>query len=217
MILSSFSVTVSFASVIVLPTTSLTFPNVSEATSAIFPNASFTVVHNLFTAFRNVSEWLYSATNPATRPAIARTTIAMGFADIAALSSHCPAAAAFAATVWAIVAAVPAVVAVVFAVDATVDAVSAAVSVTVAAVFPASFAIILGMMSRMVLYVSTAFFIPCPNFPTAMVAGAIAATNRPTLMIVCCCPSSSVPNHSHKVPTFSVNPSIIGVADVKIV
>ena len=195
----------------------MTFPNTFETTSAILPNASLTAVHNLLTAFRNVSEFLYKAMNPATSPAIARTTMPIGFADIAAFNNHCPAAAALVATVCASVAAVPADVAVVLAADATVEAVSAAASAVVAAVLAATFAITFVTTSRIALNPLTAPLTPCPTLPRAMDSGAIAATNNPTLMIVCCCPSSSEPNHSHNALTLSENWSMIGAADVRIV
>ena len=217
MILFNLSVTTSFASVIAFPITSFTFPNTFETTSAIFPNTALMVAHNLLTAFRNVSEFLYKATNPATSPATAKTTHVIGLLNNAAVNALIPVVDAAVAAVSVPCAVACAPVAAVLAADAVADAASAAASAVVAAVFPASFVMTFPTTSRILLYVLTAVFIPCPNFPTAMDAGATAAVNRPTLMIVCCCPSFRFPNHSHNAPTFSENSSIIGVADVSIV
>ena len=213
MILFNFSDTVSFAAVITFPMTSFTFPNTSETTSAIFPNASFMVDHNLLTAFRNVSEFLYSATNPATNPATARTTIAIGLADIAAFNSHCPAAAALVATVQATVFAVEAAVTAAFFIFdaipifvAVVAAVSAAASAAVAVVFAAIFAITPATISLKFLYAFIVLDTPDTTFPSTTANGPTAATNNPTFMIVLCCPSSRFVNHDVNSLILSVSP-----------
>ena len=78
--------------------------NAPSMVSLIFPNPSFTAVHNLFTAFLNVSDLLYKSTNPATSAVTAITTNAIGFIDITVFNAVC-------AAVIAPVAAVPATLA----------------------------------------------------------------------------------------------------------
>ena len=108
----------------------------------------------------------------------------IGFASSAAANPFAAVVAAVVAVVAAICAAACAVVAAALAVDAAVSAVSAAVFATI-------FAITFGIASRINLYPSTAFLTPDDNFPTTTAAGPTAATNAPTLMVVCFCPSSS--------------------------
>ena len=217
LILFSFSATVSFAALMAFPMTSFTFPNTCPTTSptflnisSIFPNADFTVSQTLFTASLNCSLFLYKSTNHATSPAINPAIAKMGNAFIANPS-------AFVATVDAVVAVVDAAVATVCAAVAAVPAVSAAVPAAVAAVFAVIFAMMEEMPETKFCPALIVDEMPCANFPIPIAAGPTAAVNIPILSMVCCCPSSSEPNHSHNVCTFSVNCSTNGAADDMIV
>ena len=120
---------------------------------------------------------------------------------------------AFVATVDAVVAVVDAAVATVCAAVAAVPAVSAAVPAAVAAVFAVIFAMMEEMPETKFCPALIVDEMPCANFPIPIAAGPTAAVNIPILSMVCCCPSSSEPNHSHNVCTFSVNCSTNGAAD----
>ena len=197
--LSSFSATTSFAAVIAFPIVSL-----------IFPKAAFTVSHNLLTAFLNVSELLYKAIKPATSKETTVTTFIIGFIDITRLRAFC-------AVVIPPVAVAAVAVAAVCAAVAAVPAASAAVPAAVAAVFAVIFAMIEETPETNCCPVLIVEEMPCANFPIPIAAGPTAAVNSPILSMVCCCPSSSEPNHSHNVCIFSVNCSTNGAADDMIV
>ena len=191
-------------------TASFAFVNAPVMVSLIALNFSLILPHNSDSFSLTVSQFLYRATPAAISPAISVTIRIIGHKFMTAFNAVC-------AAVIPPVVAVAAVVAAVCAAVAAVPAVSAAVPAAVAAVFAVIFAIIFAAPDTNFCPVVTVSEIPFATFPNPIDNGPIAATTRPTLMIVCCCPSSNDVNHCVTSFIFSVNSLIAGAADVNAV
>ena len=202
--------TASFISFTLFDTASFALLNAPVMTSLILLKTSLIFAQNSASFSLTLSQFLYKATPAAISPAISVTIRMIGHKFMTVLSAPC-------ATVIAPVVVVAAVVAAACAVVAAVPAASAAVPAAVAAVFAVIFAMIEETPETNCCPVLIVEEMPCANFPIPIAAGPTAAVNIPILSMVCCCPSSSEPNHSHNVCTFSVNCSTNGAADDMIV
>ena len=156
----------------------------SFADFLILENVSFAFPQSFLAPEDILSQFLYSATPAAIRPAISPTINTIGQSDIARFNAVC-------AAVIPPVVAVAAVVAAVCAAVAAVPAVSAAVPAVFATIFAITFFTVDTTFPPTSIPFCTPFTVaptPLAIFPTMTVAGPIAAVTSPALIIVCCCP-----------------------------
>ncbi len=198
--------TASFISFTLFDTASFALLNAPVMTSLILLKTSLIFAQNSASFSLTLSQFLYKATPAAISPAISVTIRMIGHKFMTVLSAPC-------ATVIAPVVVVAAVVAAACAVVAAVPAASAAVPAAVAAVFAVIFAMIEETPETNCCPVLIVEEMPCVTFPNPIANGPTAATTIPTLMIVCCCPSSSDLNHCVTSFIFDVNSPIAGAAD----